>query len=216
MNETTSSSAVDEAQMTRSDANIWKAKSDTAEYTAVKQRIVKAATELVEKKGISRLRFGELASKVGCVRSTLYRYFDSKDELLTAVVLGMVNDMVAEIMVQIADIKDNRARFVEGIFLTAAKTREDPHYQTMMAPENTRYLTHLAVQKIPKDLSPLIFAFMSDDSTGKSLLKEGVSIDDVSRWLIVQIISLAQFGPIGKTEEEQKAFIDKMIVSAFF
>lgn len=216
MSESAANHTIDEAQNTRSDTNIWKAKPDTAEYTAVKQRIVEAATELVEKKGISRLRFGELAAKVGCVRTTLYRYFDSKDELLTAVVLGMVNDMVGEIMVQIADIQDNRARFVEGIFLTAAKTREDPHYQTMMAPENTRYLTHLAVQKIPKDLSPLIFAFMSDSSTGKSLLKEGVSVDDVSRWLIVQIISLAQFGPIGKTEDEQKAFIDKMIVSAFF
>ena len=45
-------------------------------------KILTAAEELFIKKGIEAVSFTEIASCCGITRSTLYRYFENKDEIL--------------------------------------------------------------------------------------------------------------------------------------
>jgi hypothetical protein len=54
--------------------------------------------------------------------------------------------------------------------------------------------------------------YMMDNPTGQ-VLKEGVGIDDAVSWLMHQIISYGFFGLKGDNEKQQKAYLEKMVVS---
>src|SRR5690606_36956579 len=79
--------------MARAQPNHRKAKADTPEYAEVKQHMVNAAIELIAKNGFSKFRFEELAEKIGYNRATLYRYFDSKEDLMTEVMMTLMHEI---------------------------------------------------------------------------------------------------------------------------
>ena len=65
----------------------WKAQPQGPEYDAVRQRIVDAAEHLIRDGGVGALRQEAVAAHAGLARSSVYRYFDSKEELVTAAVV---------------------------------------------------------------------------------------------------------------------------------
>src|SRR6202035_5930441 len=54
-----------------------------AVYGATEERILSAALGLVGRRGVKRLGMQEIAEAAGVSRGTLYRYFPSKDHVLT-------------------------------------------------------------------------------------------------------------------------------------
>ena len=67
-----------------------KAKGKRSERLPVRERILAAATELFHKQGIRGIGVEAIAEAAGTNKMTLYRYFDSKDELIAEWVRGMV------------------------------------------------------------------------------------------------------------------------------
>jgi len=54
------------------------------EFTPTEERILTAALGLIGRRGVRRLGMQEIAEAAGVSRGTLYRYFPSKDHVLTA------------------------------------------------------------------------------------------------------------------------------------
>jgi AcrR family transcriptional regulator len=52
---------------------------------ARKEQILAAATEVFSRKGFSAARMEDIADETGVSKGTLYLYFDSKDDLITAI-----------------------------------------------------------------------------------------------------------------------------------
>lgn len=53
-------------------------------FSPTEERILVAALGLIGRRGVKRLGMGEIAESAGVSRGTLYRYFPSKDQVLTA------------------------------------------------------------------------------------------------------------------------------------
>ncbi len=62
-----------------------------------KQRIVEVASKRFRQVGISKVTLDEIASDLGMSKKTMYKFFPSKEELLSAVVHGMMNGLRAKI-----------------------------------------------------------------------------------------------------------------------
>ncbi len=62
-----------------------------------KQRIVDVASRYFRRVGITKVTLDEIASELGMSKKTMYKYFSSKEELLSAVVHGMMNGLRAKI-----------------------------------------------------------------------------------------------------------------------
>ncbi|MCG8667827.1 MAG: TetR/AcrR family transcriptional regulator [Pseudomonadales bacterium] len=195
--------------------NNWKAKAGTPDYLEAKQKIVDVAIELIAEKSVSKLRFEELAKRVGCVRTTIYRYFDSKEELLTEVMTALMYQMAVDVALYTVDNKQapSKDTFTEGIFHTITRLRTDSRYRVVMDSDNIDFFAQLAVDRMPEKIAPILSSFINDDQATDMQLNNGLTIEEACAWLAIQIISYAQFGLLGKTEEEQKAFVNKMIVS---
>ncbi len=58
-----------------------------------KQRIVEVASRHFRQVGISKVTLDEIASELGMSKKTMYKFFPSKEELLSAVVHAMMNGL---------------------------------------------------------------------------------------------------------------------------
>ena len=61
-------------------AGDWKARPAGPDYEATRQRLVGAAASAVRASGVGALRLDSVADAVGLHRSSVYRYFDSKED----------------------------------------------------------------------------------------------------------------------------------------
>ena len=121
--------------MTQSNAqgNSRKAKADTAEYAEVKQGMVEAAIELMAEKGLRKFRFEELAEKVGYNRATIYRYFDSKSDLVTEVMMALMHQITNDIIEKTAGTeKVTSQTFVDSLYKIITDLRTEPRYAMIM------------------------------------------------------------------------------------
>jgi AcrR family transcriptional regulator len=83
-----------------------------AQQRSAQIKAIKAvARRLIAEKGVTGLSLREVARDMGLVSSALYRYFATRDELLTALILDAYNELGAS--VERADAKFERTRVYE-------------------------------------------------------------------------------------------------------
>jgi AcrR family transcriptional regulator len=198
--------------MVRSQSNSRKAKPDTPEYTEVKQRVVDAAIELIADHGFNRFRFEELAEKVGYNRATLYRYFDSKEDLIADVMLSLMQEITHGIIHKTANQKVTRKNFADELYNIAMNLRHNRRYAIVMDVQNVELFARLTHEYFAAITSSMLEKFMMDNPAGP-VLKEGIAIGEAVHWLMHQIISYGFFGIQGENERQKKAYLEKMVVS---
>lgn len=193
--------------------NSRKAKAGTPEYTEVKQRVVDAAIELMAKNGFAKFRFEELAEKVGYNRATLYRYFDSKEALMTDVMMTLMHEITNDIIEKTAGThKVTQKSFTDSLYKVITDLRNDRRYAIVMDAYNVEKFAKLTHEYFSDITTAMLEKHMTDNPTGR-VLKAGISIPDAVHWLMHQIISYGFFGLKGDNEKQQKAYLEKMVVS---
>jgi AcrR family transcriptional regulator len=194
-------------------SNSRKAKAGTPEYVEVKQGMVDAAIELMADKGFSKFRFEELAEKVGCNRATIYRYFDSKEDLITEVMMTLMHEITNDIIESTAGSKKvTQKSFTDALYNIITDLRSDRRYAIVMDAKNIETFAQLTHEYFSAITTSMLEKHMTNNSSER-VLKEGVSMSDAVHWLMHQIISHGFFGLKGDNEKQQKAYLNKMVVS---
>ena len=65
-----------------------------------RERILAAAGRCVERRGDTQIRMAEVADDAGLVRSTVYRYFPTRDDLLLGLVLIRIDAALARFAIR--------------------------------------------------------------------------------------------------------------------
>lgn len=190
-----------------------KARPDTPEYAEVRQRVIDAAIELIAQKGLRKFRFEELAERVGCNRATIYRYFDSKDDLVTQVMLALMHEITGDIIENTAGTEAVTTQsFTDSLYGIIADLRTDPRYAVIMDAGQVETFAALTREFFSAVTTDMLEKYMMHAPAGR-VLKEGIAMEDAVHWLIHQIISYGFFGLKGENETEQKAYLEKMVIS---
>lgn len=198
--------------MANAQSNNRKAKAGTPEYAEAKQQMVSAAIELIALNGFSKFRFEELADKIGYNRATLYRYFDSKEELVTEVMMALMHEITNDIIHKTASKKATRKSFTDELYNIITDLRNNRRYKVVMDAQNVERFAQLTHEYFSAITTEMLEKFMMDNNAGQ-ILKEGISIAEAVNWLMHQIISYGFFGLKGDNEKQKKAFLEKMVVS---
>src|SRR5438132_793660 len=80
-----------------------------------RDRIVEAASRLVDQFGPAAFSLSEVANELGVSRPTVYRSFESTDELLAAVGLYVMREFSGQVRAHLQGITDPAECVVEGI-----------------------------------------------------------------------------------------------------
>ena len=198
--------------MMKAQINSRKAKASTPEYIEVKQQMVDAAIELIAKNGFSKFRFEELAEKIGYNRATLYRYFDSKEDLMTEVMMSLMHEITNDIIEKTASKKVTRKNFTDELYNIITVLGRDRRYKVVMDAQNIERFSQLTHDYFSAITTDMLEKHMTENSSGR-VLKKDISIPEAVHWLMHQIISYGFLGLKGDNEKQQKAYLEKMVVS---
>lgn len=196
--------------MNKNNTTNWKAKPYSADYDEMRINIVNAAWDLIGEHGATSLRLDEVAKKAGCARSSIYRYFDSKKELIVAVLIKWLFDARAELQPILDNIEDPVERLIEGIYIPMQAIRSTPYFHD---PKNNNnfMMASLALETVPEIMSALFDPFF-EEAKQQGLLRKNVSSEEAARWVLLIIIAMGVFGSGGMQSEEEKDYLKKMII----
>ncbi len=196
----------------------WKARPERPEYGEVRERLISATEVLLVEKGLQRLRLDEVAARVGCARSSVYRYFDSKEQLVFEVMKRDFARMTALIWDQVQGMSDPVEQVVESAYLCIEALRNNPHVKAIWSPERTEstLMTSMIFKNIPDAMADNISHIFLKEARDRGLVRENVSNKEALRWLLMIVISHGAFGSRAMSGTEEKDYLRKMLIPSLF
>lgn len=96
------------------------------------QEIMRAALRIFARDGISRSRIGDIASEAGMPVSTIYEYYDSKEELAYVVPMSTMAAFFSEYSAAIENLATARERLRMYLWLAADFARRNPEWARVL------------------------------------------------------------------------------------
>ena len=193
----------------------WKARPEGAEYEAVRTRLVDAAEAIVREKGPAALRLDSVAEAAGLHRSSVYRYFGSKEDLLTAVVSRASLRVRRKVVRKLGRDAPLERFLTEGLAMALAELVTDPLQQALMAPSASAAMARAGGKALSSGIRPMVDPVF-EAAAAQGLLRPGVTPEDASRWLQVVASGLLRGPDPIPRRDELVRLLETMLVPALF
>jgi AcrR family transcriptional regulator len=189
----------------------WKARPDGPEYDLVRGRLVDAAEAIVRDSGAGALRLESVAESVGLHRSSVYRYFDSKEALLTAVVVQATLRLGREVLDRLGPEAAPERFLVEGLAMALASIANDPVHRSLMAPSASEAVARVGGRALTEGLRPLVEPMFAA-AAHQGVLRAGVTPDDALQWLQIVATGLLSAPAELQDPDDLVHLLDLMLV----
>ncbi len=134
-----------------------------------KNELVDAAEDLFKEKGYSNTSVADIVNKVGVAHGLFYYYFDSKEDVINAIVQRMVDEFVLSINRIIDDDGlDAKEKFKQLFFKTFNRKKEKIYFFDYYNQEENRLMYSKYMTTISDRVVPLITEIIEEG------MKEGV------------------------------------------
>ncbi|MBX7160780.1 MAG: TetR/AcrR family transcriptional regulator [Acidimicrobiia bacterium] len=199
--------------MNTTTASDWKARRDGPEYAGTRARLVDAAEDIVRDAGAAGLRLDSVAEAAGLHRSSVYRYFDSKEELLTAVVVQATMRLGREVVAALGSDAPPERFLVDGLAMALASIANDPVHRSLLSPTASEAIARSGGRVLTEGLRPLVEPlFVSAADQG--LLRSGVTPDSALAWLQIVATGLLRAPAELRDPAELVGLLELMLVPA--
>jgi TetR/AcrR family transcriptional regulator len=84
----------------------WGSDSALLDDEEARRRLLEAASRCIVRHGSARIRMGEVAEEAGVARSTLYRYFQKRDDLIIGLFLARIDAALEKVVARLDDPGD--------------------------------------------------------------------------------------------------------------
>jgi AcrR family transcriptional regulator len=194
-------------------ASEWKARPESPEYDTVRRGLIDAAEAIVREHGAAALRLDSVGDAVGLHRSSVYRYFDSKEELLIAVVVQATLRLGREVIEAIGPSARADRFIVDGLAMALARIATEPVHRSLMAPSTSEAMTRVGTRALTEGMRPLVEP-MFVAAAEQGVLRAGVTTDDALRWLLIVATGLFRAPDVVPDREELTRLLELMLVPA--
>ena len=195
-----------------SDAD-WRARPDGPDYDQQRQQLIDAAEAIIRDDGVSALRLDAVADAVGVHRSSVYRYVESKEALITAVVVQATLRLGRTVIERLGEDATPRQFLGEGLAIALAEMAADPLHRSLMAPSASTWMSRVGATALTEGMRPLIEPVFID-AEQRGILRAGVTPDDAIRWLQIVAMGLVRTPDIVPDPDDLVALLNRMLVPA--
>lgn len=174
-------------------------------------RLLRAAEELVQSGGVSALRLDDVAQRCGVHRSTVHRYFASKEALIGAVVGQATRRVGDRVLRQLGREATPRALLGHGMVLAIAELAVDPVLRSLVEPAASGLVARVADDVMREGLRPLAEPmFVAAREAG--VLRADISVADALDWLFVVAVGLLRSTELTAAPGRLADLIERMLV----
>jgi len=198
-----------------SSARRWGEASALSDEDEARRRLLEAATRCIERRGNTQVRMAEVADEAGVVRSTVYRYFSSRDDLLLALLLLQVEASMQEAATSLSRPADAARSLVEMMTGAIGSIPDDPLTLAFMASESVAVSNALEmgsdqiVDAMMRHMGPLLENWQR---TGQ--LYTDLEPRETLRWLHTTSLFLLSRPWLRRSAADKQEFIERYVVRA--
>jgi AcrR family transcriptional regulator len=114
-----------------------------------RRRLLEAAGRCIVRQGNAQIRMAEVADEAGVSRSTLYRYFSNRDEVLLGLMLARVDTALGDLVRSLRHPDDPVRSLPEMVLARVESVEGNPLNEALFAAESTAVPTALEMGSEP-------------------------------------------------------------------
>lgn len=193
----------------------WGSDSALLDDEEARRRLLEAASRCIVRRGSARIRMAEVAQEAGVARSTVYRYFQSRDDLIIGLFLSRVDAALEKVVARLDD-PGEAARCLPDLVLGPNSFVEgSPVNEALFSPDSTGMVVAMELESRPlgeasyRHFGPLLERWQADGQ-----LHADLDLRDTVRW--IGTVSLVLLTPPWRerTEAAKREFLDRYLVRA--
>lgn len=170
--------------MAQSASRRWGDDSALLDDDEARRRLLEAAARCIARRGNTQFRMAEVADEAGVVRSTVYRYFATRDELLLGLLLVRTDTALAAFVRSLEDPHDAARTIPDLILGPIARVEGNPLNEALFATESTAVASAVqagvepVVDVLMRHFGPLLQAWQADGQ-----LRADLDLREAVHWL---------------------------------
>ena len=178
-------------------------------------RILDAAGRCIERRGDTQIRMAEVADDAGVVRSTVYRYFPTRDELLLGLVLMRIDAALARLVRSLRRPDDPRRCIPRMVLVPVDSVDGDPLNEALFASASTALSAALElgseqiVDVVIAHYEPLFARWQAGGEMYPDLDRR-----EVARWIHTAALFLLSPPWRHRSHRAKRRFVDQFVVRA--
>jgi TetR/AcrR family transcriptional regulator len=174
-----------------------------------------AAERCIVRRGTARVAMAEVADEAGVTRSTLYRYFPNRTELITALLLARAEALVAGAVASLPD-PDDAAKSLPRLILYPIETvAGTPVTDALFSPQSEGLATSVEYESDALfELSYRHFGPVLTRWQAMGQLHADLDMPTTVRWLIAQAVLLLSSPWRAAPPETRRALVEKYVARA--
>ncbi|WP_275081222.1 TetR/AcrR family transcriptional regulator [Mycolicibacterium pyrenivorans] len=180
-----------------------------------RDRLLDAAETCLQGKGLSGTTMDDIASRAGVSRATVYRYFPSREAVVSGVIVRAAERYLHRISGRISAHCDLGSAILDFVAVTVRAARREPIIGLLFGSDDElagvglAEGTSVALFELVAEFLRPVFAAHWDQ------LEAGVSVDDAAEWILRTILSLLSVrGPRHRSPEGVDAFLRRFLLPA--
>jgi TetR/AcrR family transcriptional regulator len=149
-----------------------------------RRRLLDAAARCIARRGNAQFRMAEVADEAGVVRSTVYRYFPNRDELLLGLLLVRTDTALATFVGELDNPQDAALCIPDLILGPIARVDGNPLNEALFATESTAVASAVqagsepVVDVLMRHFGPLLQAWQADGQ-----LRSDLDLRETVHWM---------------------------------
>jgi AcrR family transcriptional regulator len=182
-----------------------------------RERIVDGAEAAIQRWGVARTRIDDIAAEAHCGRTTIYRYFGNRDNVIVEVVVRQARRLLATLVDRLATLPDTPDKVVEALVLAVDLVRRDQHLSWAFRPDESPSQIEGMAEALHELATSTWTLFLQTDPTLKSALRPGVAPSVAAEWMLRIMLSYMAFpGRSGESRQAMRRQLRLLLVPALF
>ena len=178
-----------------------------------RERLIEAATQCIARAGVPKTTLSDVAKEVGVTRQTVYRYFPSLPDLLTAVAETGAADYMARMEAHLASANTPIDVFVESLLFSLRELPNDPRIGILLEADDQSLFGHGVTSSMAVEFGAGILRRLSLDWSAFGIADE--DLDELAELLMRLMVSLLQHpSPSLRSAEEIGRFVRRWLEPA--
>jgi TetR/AcrR family transcriptional regulator len=180
-----------------------------------RRRILDAAGRCIVRRGNTQFRMGEVSDEAGVSRSTVYRYFPGRDEVLLGLMLMRVDNALGDLVRSLPAPDDPVRSVPEMILARVESVNGNPLNEAMFAAESTAVATALEKGSAPI-VEPLLrhYGPLLDRWKLAGRLYDDLDPRSVVQWLHSTTLFLLAPSWRYRKAADKREFVEQFVVRA--
>ena len=180
-----------------------------------RHRLLESASRCIVRRGNTQIRMAEVAEEAGVVRSTVYRYFASRDDLLLALLLQRIDSALADHVGALQHPEDAPGSIQELVVAPVQSVVGDALNEALMSGESTALTTALEigseqiVDVILRHYGPLFERWQADGQ-----LHADLDPRETARWLHTTSLFLVARSWRHRPADAKRRFVEQYLLRA--